>query len=272
MQERFQPSVFFLARSREKLVGWLCIETNSSKMAQMWRWQPFIDPESCENEIASMLIEQAIEHVKKKGQTSLETCFDGLPEQTGPTYRKYQAWYEKYGMKKVDESAYLVCNLSEHEIKDIEFPVGYEIELLSESNEEELNNCYEEAFTASEVRYFLDLTKEQRREDFKQYFNRSEPLNEASSVLVKKQQILGFTVVRTRTTEGYLSKIGIHPDFRGRKLGKLLLLSTMNKIIEQGLETMTTDVDVINQTAYRLYSNVGFKKINHFITHAWRDR
>ena len=118
MRTRFPPEVFILARLNNKLVGWLCVETNPSKMAELWRWQPFIYPGSNASEVAVKLIERAIAFTRKENQTRLEICFDRLTEETFPVYEKYRAWYESAGMDKMDESVYLEHDLSKPGIAD----------------------------------------------------------------------------------------------------------------------------------------------------------
>ncbi|MFX1534294.1 MAG: GNAT family N-acetyltransferase [Promethearchaeota archaeon] len=58
---------------------------------------------------------------------------------------------------------------------------------------------------------------------------------------------------------GYLLDFGIHPDFRGKKLGKILLRFTINKIAKQGLKTVALHSDSQNDPAMVLYRGVGFK-------------
>ena len=41
-QKIFTPSATLLAYLKEDLVGWLCVETSDSGIAEIWRWQPFI--------------------------------------------------------------------------------------------------------------------------------------------------------------------------------------------------------------------------------------
>ncbi|MFX0067232.1 MAG: GNAT family N-acetyltransferase [Candidatus Hermodarchaeota archaeon] len=75
LQDRFPASVFIVARSKEKLVGWLSIEIGST-MAELGRWHPYVDPNYNESVIASNLIKQGIDYIRKDGQIRLDITFN----------------------------------------------------------------------------------------------------------------------------------------------------------------------------------------------------
>ena len=60
--------------------------------------------------------------------------------------------------------------------------------------------------------------------------------------------------------EGYVKDLVVHPDWRGRGLGKALMLQTFGEFSRRGLPRVTLKTDSNNPTsAWRLYERVGMK-------------
>jgi mycothiol synthase len=60
--------------------------------------------------------------------------------------------------------------------------------------------------------------------------------------------------------EGYIKDLVVHPDWRGRGLGKALVLQTFGEFSRRGLPRVTLKTDSNNPTgAWRLYERVGMK-------------
>ena len=61
---------------------------------------------------------------------------------------------------------------------------------------------------------------------------------------------------------GWISMTGIHPDYRGRKLGKAIVLAGMHYLKKMGVYEIELEVDSDNKPATNLYLGLGFKKKN----------
>jgi mycothiol synthase len=80
------------------------------------------------------------------------------------------------------------------------------------------------------------------------------------------QTLIGFVgvtadhepIVRTGKRHGDITMLAVHRDWRGRGIGKILLLSGMRAIQAQGCEIASLGVDFQNPAALRLYESVGF--------------
>jgi ribosomal-protein-alanine N-acetyltransferase len=59
--------------------------------------------------------------------------------------------------------------------------------------------------------------------------------------------------------EAHITLLMIHPDYRGRGLGNLLLYSLLKQAVTQGLERATLEVKDSNTKAIHLYKKFGFK-------------
>ena len=95
-------------------------------------------------------------------------------------------------------------------------------------------------------------------------------IDEASFVLLRGNQICGFSFVRPRGEEGHLALIGIHPDVQRRNLGTFLLKAVMKKLAQQGLTSISLGVDPVNKPAYNLYRTLGFGEVSRATTLFWR--
>jgi ribosomal protein S18 acetylase RimI-like enzyme len=273
--ERFAPASVFLAHYRGELVGWLTVTLDVKPgISETWRWVPYISPEAREQEdgIAAGLIGRCVEYVRERGQTRLEACFDRISEKTMPQYEKYRAWFEAEGVCKLDDNTYMRKSLDPGEFTehDVALPPGYEYMSLVDADEEALYGCYGRAFVESGVRAYHDMTEEERRTDFEHYFGGRTRNEEASMVVVRDGEIVGFSLVHSRPGEAHLADIGIVPAHRGKGLGgRMVKYGLMNAARDYDAVTLAVDVD--NTSAFNMYRSLGFEVEYRIITHAWKQ-
>ncbi|MFB7305130.1 MULTISPECIES: ribosomal protein S18-alanine N-acetyltransferase [Heyndrickxia] len=77
-------------------------------------------------------------------------------------------------------------------------------------------------------------------------------------VIVDQEKIIGYCGVWLVVDEAHITNIAILPEYRGQKLGELLLSSIMDYSIQQGAKSMTLEVRVSNIIAQSLYKKLGF--------------
>jgi len=70
--------------------------------------------------------------------------------------------------------------------------------------------------------------------------------------------------------EAHISTIAVHPDWRGRKLGELLVWAMFHLAMRQDAQMMTLEVRVSNDVAQNLYRKYGFE-ISGRRKHYYRD-
>jgi ribosomal-protein-alanine N-acetyltransferase len=68
----------------------------------------------------------------------------------------------------------------------------------------------------------------------------------------------GFWII---LDEGHISTIAVHPDWRGRGLGELVLVALIDVAILRGAGELTLEVRVSNHMAQSLYRKVGFAEV-----------
>jgi mycothiol synthase len=82
-------------------------------------------------------------------------------------------------------------------------------------------------------------------------------------------RIVGLVIAREEVSTagriGYISDIGVRPDWRGKGLGYALLVRALAELRRRKLESATLNVDADNRTsALRLYKKVGMREEPNF--------
>lgn len=80
-------------------------------------------------------------------------------------------------------------------------------------------------------------------------------------VLEFNQMLVGYAGYWKIQDEAHLVTFAIHPSYRGRGLGKVLLTHILRDARKKGIKRVTLEVRESNQPAQHLYERFGFKKI-----------
>jgi ribosomal-protein-alanine N-acetyltransferase len=75
----------------------------------------------------------------------------------------------------------------------------------------------------------------------------------------KESRVIGYVGFRFRPEGVHISTIAVHPDWRGKGLGELLLLTAMEKALDMGSKVVSLEVRASNHVAQRLYRKYGFR-------------
>ena len=73
------------------------------------------------------------------------------------------------------------------------------------------------------------------------------------------QKILGIGCLWSIVDEAHITLLGIHPYYRGQKLGKLLLCILLKDAVDRQLKWATLEVSANNKPALSLYQKFGFE-------------
>jgi ribosomal-protein-alanine N-acetyltransferase len=71
-------------------------------------------------------------------------------------------------------------------------------------------------------------------------------------------RVIGYVGFRLMSNEAHISTIAVHPEWRGRHLGELLLLTAIEEALALGVKVVSLEVRPSNQVAQRLYRKYGF--------------
>ncbi len=71
--------------------------------------------------------------------------------------------------------------------------------------------------------------------------------------------LIGYSGMWHIADEAHISTIAVHPDWRGKKLGELLVWSMIRQAIRQQASQVTLEVRVSNTVAQNLYYKYGFE-------------
>jgi len=73
----------------------------------------------------------------------------------------------------------------------------------------------------------------------------------------------------TAAKNANIHMMGVHPDYRGRGIGRQILLASLADLADKGCDTVELTVDAENQAGLALYKSLGF---NVLATTAWYER
>lgn len=71
--------------------------------------------------------------------------------------------------------------------------------------------------------------------------------------------VVGYVGMRLISGEAHITTIAVHPRWRGRGLGKYILLSAIERAAHHHARWITLEVRASNYVAQRLYTEVGFR-------------
>lgn len=72
-------------------------------------------------------------------------------------------------------------------------------------------------------------------------------------------RLIGFSGMWHIADEAHISTIAVHPEWRGRRLGELLVWAMARQAVRQGAAQITLEVRVNNAIAQKLYKKYGFE-------------
>lgn len=75
----------------------------------------------------------------------------------------------------------------------------------------------------------------------------------------ERPPIIGYVGMRFLPGQAHITTIAVHPQWRGRGIGKYLLLMAIQRATQHPVRFITLEVRASNRVALRLYSEVGFR-------------
>ena len=78
-------------------------------------------------------------------------------------------------------------------------------------------------------------------------------------VLEISGRICGYAGMWKIINEGHITNVAVHPDYRRKGYGTLLIKSLIQYAMDNGIEALTLEVRVSNTAAISLYESLGFR-------------
>ena len=72
-------------------------------------------------------------------------------------------------------------------------------------------------------------------------------------------QLIGYAGVWQIMDEGHISNVAVHPNFRGKRVGELLLRDIFCFCVKHDIARVTLEVRKSNLSAQKLYERLGFR-------------
>ncbi|UCE10960.1 MAG: GNAT family N-acetyltransferase [Candidatus Thorarchaeota archaeon] len=263
--------VVILAESEQGIDGFALLHFEQDKLVEMNPWflggTPVVSQRAPSEELADRLVAKSVEYVDRQGLDRLEVMF---PRDESANSRSQL--FERNGMKQYEELVHLRNKLSDLLMSQTVIPDGIHERRLIDVDVELLYECWYQAFLSGRDRSFLERPMEMQREYFDQTFERNDSFESSASLaLSMDERVIGFALVR-RThgdNNGHLWEFGIHPEFRRRGLARFLMSAVRDRLEDQGFKTMSMNVDISNEPAYRFYKILGFEEAWGRVCHAW---
>ncbi len=156
------------------------------------------------------------------------------------------------------------CDLGSVPRNDL--PAGYRLRsFVLDQDEEALTEAQNAAFTGTWG--FCPNTVEQIYRRVR--YSTTDP--DGIVLLEDRGRVIGYNwTSRAQVGDEIVGRVemtGIHPDYRGKGLGKAVVLGGLQYVMDQGGTAMELEVDAGNPAASRLYTSLGFRVVRETAWH-----
>ncbi len=257
------PRYAVLARSGERLVGWLMLVAQNPAKVEVNSWflggHPLVAPGQDQRAVGAPLLRQAIAWARERGFEAVELGIDRDLAADSQVYEAFNEWYAAVGFGVREESVGFFRRLSPPDWPDIVAPGGVEFQPVTDVDQDELYDCYHAALADSQSGYFLDQGARERRAYFDTLGKTYGQHKETSLALLQNGRIAGFSYTAPFGEHLFMDWFGIRPDVRRQGLGRFLLLTVMERGERDGFRSMGLGCDARNAQAIALYHSLGWQ-------------
>ena len=174
-------------------------------------------------------------------------------DKESPQIFKTNAW------KKI--KTYWNLKFENPELEDLLLPEGYSLRHFDSAKDAkalmELQNLSFEThwgFSPNDMEQIVYRTRMERT------------TNQGIIFIEKDSEIAGYNwTMESRNADsavGWVAMTGVHPKYRGLRLGRAVVLAGMHYLISQNVPHIELEVDSENIPATNLYESIGFKKVD----------
>ena len=136
--------------------------------------------------------------------------------------------YKKCGFQFAAEEGRMISDLTSVDFPKLECPPEFTLKGLSDVPYNQLEKAGYQVFEDSKDELFLSMSHAEQKVTLEHYFDSSEAfIEEATFILMKNDEIIGFIVGRERDNEILVKPIGVIPEFRGQGIANYLLVNAL---------------------------------------------
>lgn len=269
------PAFSITATINDSLVGWLLLVKHSSTEMEINPWalggHPITIAEHDSSfELSNLLLQEAISITKKEGIRKIEIMYN----ENKKTSSVFEKFYQANNFTHLDSSNHMRKNVPAVIEKSESISDNFEITQVDKTNQKELLNCFLEVFDNTNDPWMKEKTKDELQDYF---YNELiggpfETIDDASLTISKNDKIVGFSIVKKSHGDknGHIWIIGVHPDFRRKKIGTGIFTLITKALKDLDYETISLNVSSFNQPAYQLYLKLGFEIRWTQLNYAWK--
>ena len=153
----------------------------------------------------------------------------------------------------------MVCKLDHKHYNENLSVEGVVADSISNIDPGILFECYIQAFSIGDAKFFTLQNEEERRRYYNEELGFPDVLNNSASFAYKiKDEIIGFALVLQYLEKNYhISCMCILPKYQSRGIGKAMLNRIKNVALENDCKSLTLGTET-EMKAYHLYKNNGF--------------
>lgn len=253
--------IFIALDDEENIVGLIYYYVGFPLMSFIGGFLPLVDETREPEEIAIPLIEASKKEIVENGRSRLEIELV-LPTDEHRSYsERFVEWYKKCGFKFAAEEMHMKTDLSGIELPELDLPRGYTLKKFSEVSYEKLKDSGFRTLKDSKEGLFLSMNHAEQEVTLEYFFDRSKPyIDDASLILEKDDEIIGFVITRMNDDEPEIGPVGIAPEARGEGLATYLFVCVLKNLKDSGATNACLDTTVTNFPAQGLYRRYGFKE------------
>lgn len=119
--------------------------------------------------------------------------------------------------------------------------------ILKKLDLEDINGLHTVSSLSLKESWSLDAIKKELSNRFARYI-----------VCKEDNKVVGFAGAWLIASEGQITNIAVHPDYRGKGVGKKLMKSLISSLKEEDCIAITLEVRESNEIAKNLYKSFGF--------------
>ena len=253
-----------------ELLGQLLMWLEWGEIGVVRPWQPIIHPEADQEAVAVALIEHSKKLVETNAKTKLEIWMELTSEQIEAMKSIVEPWYQKSGFVLTAKEYFMDTQYSKLSDLKYSIPKGIEVESMSDISNADLMDIVMESFRSGSDKWVLSMTESQLEGSANAWMKRDDTfINDASIVFKDDGNIIGYNVMRNEDDSIEVGPIGVLPSYRGRGLGRALLLESARRLASKPDQSVWLTVSTENNPAFELYSRLGFKNQYQILIYAW---